>query len=153
MSFATKIIYQSNTDEVKEFMTREWQSSNLENFGRNISEDEWNSPFTVLLYINREGLEEELVGVARCNVVGKTVRLSQLLVKTEYRRHMKIGTQILREIELLCIKNKWHKIRLSTSENHNNLGFYQKNGFKVEATLKNDAFGLEWYILSKFIEF
>ncbi|MHA1975087.1 MAG: GNAT family N-acetyltransferase [Candidatus Hodarchaeales archaeon] len=152
MSFKVEVVLCSTTQEIQQFMVSEWPSSNLENFGRDISDAEWNDPFIVLLYLVANDDVNELAGIARCKVVGSTVRLSQLLVKTKYRRKMGIGTQILQEIESLCVKNNWHKIRLSTSKKHHNLDFYLKNGFKIEATLDNDAFGFEWYILSKFIE-
>jgi ribosomal protein S18 acetylase RimI-like enzyme len=129
-------------------MEKEWKSSNLKNFGRNIIPEEWGRPLTLLAWSLMN--PKELVGVAKCLIVGKTVRVSQLLIKDEYRQKKGIGSKLLQEIEVICLKNSFHKIRLSTSEKHQNLEFYKKNGYQIEATLKNDAMGLEWYILSKF---
>ena len=138
--------------EVEQFMRNEWKSVNLENFGYDIPDSEWKYPLIIKAYmVNTSTKECELVGVAKCNIVGKTVRVPQLLVKTNYRKKKGIGTLILYEIEKICKERKLHKVRLSTSEKHQNIPFYLKNGFSIEATLHNDAFGLEWYILSKFI--
>jgi GNAT superfamily N-acetyltransferase len=153
MAFWNEIKYFDSIEGVSEFMKREWRSSNIENFGREIEESEWNQPLTLAVY---KGLKNEssseIVGVARCTVSGSTLRLSQLLIKTEFRAKKGIGTYIIKELEQLCHKNKWHKIRLSTSEKHQNIEFYLKNGFDIEATLENDAFGFKWFILSKFIK-
>ncbi len=152
MKVQFEVSQEESTPEVDLFMKKEWKSSNLENFGRDISDSEWKSPLTIRAYLKSGYASNlELVGVARCNIMGRTLRLSQLLVKTKYRKQKHIGTQILSKIEELCKEDKIHKIRLSTSEKHHNIDFYRKNGFSVEATLHNDAFGLEWYILSKFV--
>ncbi len=144
MLFTSQIIYSESTPETQEFMQKEWRSSNFELFGREIEDIEWRNRFILHVY----DLNSNLIGIACCNVVGNTLRLSQLLVKEILRKKMGIGSFILRELEELCIKNHWHKIRLTTSEN--NIKFYEKNGFRIEATLNNDAFGITWFILSKF---
>ncbi len=151
MNFWMKSEFSDSISGVSEFMRREWVSSNLENFGRDISESEWNQPLTVVVYEGKEEIESQIVGIAKCTVAGKTLKISHLLIKTEYRAKKGLGTKIIKELEKYCIKNNWHKIRLSTSERHQNVGFYQKNGFSVEATLENDAFGWKWFIMSKFI--
>jgi ribosomal protein S18 acetylase RimI-like enzyme len=90
------------------------------------------------------------VGVGLCLLVGKVLRLSVLLIKEEFRKKGGIGSKILRRIEELAREHKWHKIRLSTI--HQNVPFYQKNGYFIEAELRNDAFNSTWFILSKFID-
>lgn len=135
------------TEAINEFMEREWRTSNKETFGRQLTDGEMSQPFIITAWASNE----EMIGVARCKIVGRTVRVHQLLTKTEYRGKLGVGRKILAKVEQLCQKNGYHKIRLSTSENHNNLDFYKKVGFHVEATLDNDAFGFKWYILSKFV--
>jgi len=149
MDFYLEVLTNEFSDEISEFMKKEWHTSNLENFGREIDEGEWKHPITVLAYLKPD--PKNIAGVAKCNVVGNTLRVSQLLVKTEFRKSHGIGTLIMEKLEELSRKNSWHKIRLSTSENHQNLDFYLKLGFEIEATLRNDAFGSQWYILSKFL--
>lgn len=151
MTFWIKSEFSDSISGVSEFLKREWVSSNLENFGRDIDESEWNQPLTVIVYEGTKEIESEIVGVAICTIAGKTLRLSHLLIKTDYRTKKGLGTKLIKELEKYCIKNNWHKIRLSTSEKHQNIGFYQKKGFSVEATLENDAFGWKWFIMSKFI--
>jgi ribosomal protein S18 acetylase RimI-like enzyme len=152
MTFWIKSEFSDSISGVSEFMKREWVSSNLENFGRNINESEWNQPLTIVAYEGKKEDNSEIVGVAKCTIAGKTLRLSHLLIKTEYRAKKGIGTKMIKELEKYCHENKYHKIRLSTSEKHRNIAFYEKNGFSVEAILENDAFGMKWFILSKFLK-
>ena len=150
MNILTKIWFEDANEDVKEFFRKEWQSANLIHFGRDIS-DEISQPLTFAAY--NDSSPPQLIGVARCLIVGQTLRVSQLLVKEELRESYGIGSFILNELEKLAMKQKWHKIRLSTSKKHQNLIFYQKNGYVIEATLEDDAFHTTWYILSKFLEF
>lgn len=108
-----------------------------------------NQPVTITAY--DESSPPQLVGVGLCLIIGKVLRLTHLLIKEEFRQKGGVGSKILRRIEELAREHKWHKIRLSTSEKHQNISFYQKNGYEVEAELKNDAFQSTWFILSKFI--
>jgi ribosomal protein S18 acetylase RimI-like enzyme len=149
MNINSKIWFEDANDDIKEFLRKEWRSANLIHFGRDISE-EISQPLTLAAYDNSSS--PQLVGVARCLIVGKTLRVSQLLVKEEYRESQGIGSFMLKELEELAMKQKWHKIRLSTSKKHQNITFYQKNDYVIEATLKNDAFHTTWYILSKFLD-
>ncbi len=91
----------------------------------------------------------QLVGVGLCLIIGNIVRLTHLLIKEEFRQKGGIGSQILRRIEELAHEHNWHKIRLTTI--HQNIPFYQKNAYTIEAELKDDAFNKTWFILSKFI--
>ncbi|MFW9997486.1 MAG: GNAT family N-acetyltransferase [Candidatus Odinarchaeota archaeon] len=146
--YEIKVTHDDGNAIVEDFMEKEWKSSNLENFGRVLAREEFRSPLTLTAW--GTGDEQELLGVARCTVMGNTVIVHQLLVKTEKRRKAGIGSALLKEVEQLCIENGWHKIRLSTSEKHANIGFYHKNGYEKETTLHNDAFGLTWFILAKY---
>jgi ribosomal protein S18 acetylase RimI-like enzyme len=148
MTFRTKIEFSDSIEGVSDFMKRERTSSDIENFGREISQSEWNRPLTIIVYKEQKDLE--IVGVAKCTIIGNTIRLSLLLVKKEHRSKKGIGSRIIMELEKLSQKNQWHKIRLTTI--HQNVEFYKKNGFNIEATLENDVFGLKWFIMSKFIE-
>ena len=149
MNINTKIWFEDANEDIKQFLQKEWRSANLIHFGRDIS-NEISQPLTLAAY--DESSPPQLVGVARCLIVGQTLRVSQLLIKEEFRESHRIGSFILKELERLAIKKKWHKIRLSTSKKHKNLLFYQKNNYVIEATLKDDAFHTTWYILSKFLE-
>jgi len=131
------------------FMDREWKTSNQQVFGREVDPKELGAPVIVLA---RSVESKKIVGIASCKIIGQTVRIYQLLTKTEYRFKAGIGTRLLQRIEHLCRKEQWHKIRLSTSEKHQTEEFYKSNGYSIEATLENDAFGWTWYIYSKFIE-
>ena len=145
----TKIIvrFEEASEKVNQFLKQEWLSANLAQFGRDISE-EMNKPVTITAY---ESSPPQLVGVGLCLIVGNTLRLTHLLIKEGFRQKEGIGSKMLRRIEELAREHKWHKIRLSTSDKHQNIDFYLKNGYVIEAELMDDAFHSTWYILSKFI--
>ncbi len=149
MKITTHIEFEEANEEIKAFLRKEWLSTNLIHFGRDIS-DEINQPLTLTTY--DDSSPPQLVGVARCLIVGQTLRVSQLLVKEEFRESHGVGSLIMQKLEELARNHQWHKIRLSTSEKHQNIHFYQKNGYTIEATLKDDAFHSTWFILSKFLD-
>lgn len=149
MKITTHIEFEEANEEIKTFLRKEWLSTNLIHFGRDIS-DEINQPLTLTAY--DDSSPPQLVGVARCLIVGQTLRVSQLLVKEEFRESHGVGSLIMQKLEELARNHQWHKIRLSTSEKHQNIHFYQKNGYTIEATLKDDAFHSTWFILSKFLD-
>ena len=148
MKFEIVIDNNNSTTEIDGFLKKEWISANLLHFGRDISE-EIHTPLNIKAISNDS--ESTLVGVAKCIIAGNTLRVIQLLVKEDFREKFRVGSHILDFLENLAKKRGWHKIRLSTSEQHENIQFYQKNGFEIEATLENDAFNTTWYILSKFL--
>ncbi|MHA1941183.1 MAG: GNAT family N-acetyltransferase [Candidatus Hodarchaeales archaeon] len=148
MGIEIKIDTNISESNIDEFLKKEWISANLLHFGRDIS-DEINTPLNVKAVLTDSN--STLVGAAKCIIAGNTLRVIQLLVKEKYREKHRVGSQILKFLENLAHERGWHKIRLSTSRKHENLLFYQKNGFKIEATLENDAFNTTWYILSKFL--
>jgi GNAT superfamily N-acetyltransferase len=147
MKIILQTLYEDLNEEILMFLKEEWKSANLIHFGRDISE-ELNQPLNVIAFI--ESTPPKIAGVARCIIMGDTLRVSQLLVREEYRETHGIGSVILKRLEELAYDRKWHKIRLTTI--HQNLDFYLKNGYSIEATLPNDIFNLTWYILSKFIK-
>ncbi len=149
MNLNFEISFEDADEEIKSFFKQEWLSTDLIHFGRDISE-EINRPLTVTVY--NDASPPQLLAAARCIIMGQTLRVSQLLVIEEYRKSHGIGSLILQRLETLARQNEWHKIRLSTSKKHQNIEFYLKNGYVIEATLKNDAFQTTWYILSKFVD-
>ncbi len=148
MEFKIDFLFEDAEEEIKSFFKREWLSANILHFGRDISE-EINKPLTVV--VRSDSSPPQLVAAARCIIMGNTLRVSQLLVKEDLRKSHGVGSFILKQLEELARHKKWHKIRLSTSKKHQNIEFYKKNGYTVEAKLENDAFQTTWYILSKFI--
>ncbi|MFX0084365.1 MAG: GNAT family N-acetyltransferase [Candidatus Hodarchaeota archaeon] len=145
MKITLQILFEDPNEEILTFLKEQWKSANLLHFGRDIS-DEF-QPLNIIAFT--ESTPQKIAGVARCIIMGNTLRVSQLLVREEYRKTQGVGSLILKRLEKLAHENKWHKIRLSTI--HQNLNFYLKNGYSIEATLANDAFNSTWYILSKFI--
>ncbi len=148
IEFNVEISFEQVNEHIDDFISKEWESSNMRNFGRTLAPEEFSSPLVLTVWTKND--PRELVGVAMCKIVGKTVRLHQLLVKEEYREKKGIGSFILKKIDDLCREKHWHKVRLSTSDEHSNIDFYLKCGYKIEATLPNDAFGFKWFILAKY---
>ena len=149
MDVKIKVRFEDASEEVKQFLKQEWISANLAQFGRDISE-EMNKPITITAYDGSS--PPQLVGVGLCLIVGNTLRLTHLLIKDGFRQKKGIGSKIVRRIEKLAREHKWHKIRLSTSDKHQNISFYLKQNYIIEAELLDDAFHSTWYILSKFIK-
>ena len=149
MDIKINVHFEAASEGVKQFLKQEWISANLTHFGRDISE-EMNKPITITAY--DESSPPLLVGVGLCLLVGNTLRLTHLLIKEGFRQKKGIGSRIVRRIEELAREHKWHKIRLSTSDKHQNISFYLKQNYVIEAELMDDAFHSTWYILSKFIK-
>jgi ribosomal protein S18 acetylase RimI-like enzyme len=147
MQLTFQIRFEDPNEEFQAFLAEEWKSANLVQFGRDIS-GEVHQPLNVLALT--DSIPPVIAGVAGCSIMGNTLRISQLLVREEYRESKGIGSTILKRLEELAKEKQWHKIRLTTIQE--NIDFYIKCGYTVEATLENDAFNRTWYIFSKFIE-
>jgi GNAT superfamily N-acetyltransferase len=87
------------------------------------------------------------IGVARGVVVGGLGELKHLLVKKD-RAHTGVGSRLLREFETRCRVLQCHKLRLETAD-YQARPFYEKHGFVVAATLTNDRFGRNWFVMEK----
>jgi len=90
---------------------------------------------------------EQPIGVARGMIVGGLGELKQLLVKKE-RAHAGVGSRLLLEFEARCRALGCHKLRLETAE-YQARPFYEKHGFAVAATLTNDRFAKDWFVMEK----
>lgn len=87
------------------------------------------------------------IGVARGTIVGGLGELKQLLVKKE-NAHAGVGSRLLLEFETRCRALGCHKLRLETAE-YQARPFYEKHGFAVAATLTNDRFARDWFVMEK----
>jgi GNAT superfamily N-acetyltransferase len=87
------------------------------------------------------------IGVARGTIVGGLGELKQLLVKKE-SAHAGVGSRLLLEFEARCRAVGCHKMRLETAD-YQARPFYEKHGFAVAATLTNDRFGRDWFVMEK----
>jgi GNAT superfamily N-acetyltransferase len=90
---------------------------------------------------------DQPIGVARGVVVGGLGELKHLLVKKD-SAHTGVGTRLLREFESRCRVLQCHKLRLETAD-YQARPFYEKHGFAVAATLTNDRFGRDWFVMEK----
>jgi GNAT superfamily N-acetyltransferase len=90
---------------------------------------------------------EQPIGVARGVIVGGLGELKQLLVKKE-RAHAGVGSRLLQEFEGRCRALGCHKLRLETAD-YQARPFYERHGFAVAATLTNDRFARDWFVMEK----
>jgi GNAT superfamily N-acetyltransferase len=123
--------------EASAFMDVEWPHHDAEVGIR------WESHDIVLV----AKIAAEAVGAARGVVVGGLGSLNQILVKKK-RAHAGIGSKLLLEFERRCRALACHKLRLETGD-YQARPFYERHGFVLVATLKNDRFGKDFFIMEK----
>ena len=87
------------------------------------------------------------VGVACGVVIGGLGEQKQLLVKIDHVRR-RVGSQLLEEFERRCAALGCHKLRLETAD-YQARPFYERHGFMLAATLTEDRFGRDWFVMDK----
>jgi GNAT superfamily N-acetyltransferase len=87
------------------------------------------------------------IGIARGVIVGGVGELKQLLVEREQTKRG-VGSLLLTEFERRCRAAGCHKLRLETAD-YQARPFYERHGFSVAATLDNDRFGRDWFVMHK----
>ncbi len=88
------------------------------------------------------------IGYADYSFTGGVCHLKDLLVSRSARGRG-IGKTILEGVEKRALELDCHKIELSTSERHGNLGFYGKMGFEKVGELPDGKFHFTWFLLEK----
>jgi GNAT superfamily N-acetyltransferase len=124
-------------EQVEEFMAREWRRYDEE------VEIVWDSRHYYLV----AELDGRSVGIAHFHTVGGVGHLDQLLV-AKAQQSQGIGAQLLREFERRCRAEGCHKLTLETAE-YQARGFYEKHGFTVLCTMRDDRFHRNWYLMEK----
>jgi GNAT superfamily N-acetyltransferase len=134
-------IKQVKKNDVKGFQRREWKK-----FDRELG-FEWKDEEVVLAAFQGS----EVIGTANIKFLGNVAYLERLMV-AKTQRGKGIGSALMEKYEKLACKKGCHKLRVKTAEwMGQNVSFYKKHGFKVEAKLKKDYHNKDWVILSKFI--
>lgn len=90
---------------------------------------------------------EEPIGVADGIAAGGVGELKRLIVKKGDDRRG-VGSKLLAEFERRCVRLGCHKLRLETGD-YQARPFYERHGFQVVATLSNDRFGRDWFVMEK----
>jgi hypothetical protein len=103
MKITLQILFEDPDEEILTFLKEQWKSANLLHFGRDISQ-EISLPLNVIALT--ESTPPKIAGVARCIIMGNTLRVSQLLVREEYRETQGIGSLILKRLEKLAYERK-----------------------------------------------
>jgi GNAT superfamily N-acetyltransferase len=102
----------------------------------------WNVDHIVLV-----ARRDEPIGVADGFAVGGVGELKRIIVKKGADRRG-IGSSLLAEFERRCVQMGCHKLRLETGD-HQARPFYERHGFQCVATLSNDRFGRDWFVMEK----
>ena len=130
-------IREATAEEIAQFQDEEWARYNAEVGVR------WDSRRYQLM----AELDGQIVGIAVYHIVGGVGHLDQLLVAKDYRGQG-IGSQLLNEFERRCRDAGCHKLTLETAE-YQAREFYEKHGFKVTCTLRNNKFHHDWHLMEK----
>ncbi len=123
--------------EIEEFRSSEWQRYN-EEVGVT-----WDSR---RYYLAAE-LDGRFVGIAIFHIAGGVGNLDQLLVGKDHR-FQGIGSRLLNYVEHQCRAEGCHKLIVETAE-YQARGFYEKHGFTVICTLRDNKFHRNWYLMEK----
>ncbi|HEX4445914.1 MAG TPA: GNAT family N-acetyltransferase [Polyangiaceae bacterium] len=123
-------------DDAAKFMAAEWPPHDA-SLGIVWSEQE-------IVLVATRGVP---VGVARGVVIGGLGELKQIVVKVDHA-HGGVGSRLLEEFERRCIALGCHKLRLETGD-YQARPFYEQHGFTVAATLTEDRFGRDWFVMEK----
>lgn len=124
-------------EEIGEFRSREWRRYNRE---MGVT---WDSRHYYLA-AERGGA---LVGMAHFHIIGGVGHLDQLLVAKEHQSRG-VGSGLLNEFESRCRAEGCHKLTLETAE-YQARGFYEKHGFRVTCTMRDNKFRHDWYLMEK----
>ncbi|MBM3234386.1 GNAT family N-acetyltransferase [Candidatus Pacearchaeota archaeon] len=95
---------------------------------------------------------KKVAGFISFKINGGAAFISQLIVSRKLR-NSGVGSILIKKFEQFARKHKCHIAYLETSERHREaLKFYKKHNYKIIATLKNNKFHFNWYIMSKFLK-
>ena len=131
------IIRSVERERALEFMSREWRRY----------DEEVGITWDYRHHYLAAELDEQLVGIAHFHIVGGVGHLDQLLVAKEHQSQG-IGSRLLQEFERRCRAEGCHKLTLETAE-YQARGFYEKHGFKVACTMRDNKFHHNWYLMEK----
>lgn len=125
--------------KLSEFTTRTWAEFNKEKGYI------WQKEIHRIAAIENK----EIIGFAQIEIMGGAAYLDQLLISKKARRKG-IGKMLLDKFEEYAKKKKCHIAYLKTSEKHiEALKFYEKNNYKIFASLPNVEFNFKWHFLKK----
>src|SRR3989338_10474216 len=132
-----RIRLSNNKDITDIFLKREWNKINIKN---GVS---WKKHKNYICVLDGD----KLVGCSKINIYGGICKISQIIIKENYRNRG-IGGKLLKAIETFAKKNKCHKTQLFTSRlNGKALEFYLRNGYNIKCELKDDIFHNTNYLL------
>ena len=133
-------VHDVRREEIEEFRSREWRRY----------DEEIGITFDSRHHYLAAELERQLVGIAHFHIVGGIGHLDQLLVAKDYR-DQGIGSRLLSEFERRCRAAGCHRLTLETAE-YQARGFYEKHGFKIACTMRDNKFHYTWYLMEKTLD-
>ncbi|MBI2844915.1 MAG: GNAT family N-acetyltransferase [Chloroflexi bacterium] len=138
-------ILQVEKEVVKDFLDREWEPFDLEQFGGHTQEIWAEQTYSLAAY---QG--EVVVGAAVFQIEGGVGKLEELIVGTDYRQRG-VGGQLIDRFEEICRQEGCHKLRLITLLGSPAQPFYENHGYHQEAVSRRDFQGRDWAVMVKFI--
>lgn len=134
----------------REIILSDFQNYPKDFFKRKASEERilsrWHKGKKIAVLI----LKDKVLGfiIFSPSIAGVSI-LDWIGVKKEFRGRG-LGKKLLGFYQDWAKKSRIHKLRLRASQKDNQK-FYKSFGFKLEGVLKKDTYGLDYYILSKFV--
>ena len=122
------------------FLKKEWTKERIKNSIKN-------NYVVFLLAFEKEEIVGYLIGG---HSFGGIATVMWIAVDDNYQGKG-IGKKLLKGFESIIKKEGTHKINLTVT-NKNNIGFYEKLGFKIQCFSKKDYFGLDSYLMFKDIQ-
>lgn len=124
--------------ELKDFLDEQWKIVN----------QKFNLPpkdtFFYAIYS-----KEELIGYTKLDIRGGVLEIRHILIK-ENLTGKGVGSKMMTYLEDLARKNNCRKIVLKVPEVYKkSISFYEKYGYKKDATLRNYYYDCDWYYMSK----
>lgn len=138
-------ILEVGKEVLAEFLAQEWEAYDQENFGGSTRELWRITNHSLVAY---EG--DRVVGGAVFKIEAGVGKLDELLVARR-ERGKGVGSKLLTRFEEMCGAAGCHKVRLVTLLSSPAPAFYEKHGYRVEATLRRDMLGRDWAIMAKFL--
>ena len=128
----------STAEHNQHFMERHWPE-----YDRPLG-IEWNEERG---HLRAEDEVGDTLGVANFLIVGGLGELQQILVHHD-RPRSGIGSELLVAFEAECRARGCHKLRLETAD-YQARGFYERHAWSVVATLHDDRFHRDVYVMEK----
>lgn len=137
-------VTRKETPKLKAFKKREWAVANIEHYGKNPG---WSFKQFLITSFDKEG---KITGSLKLSVDNDVAKIDTVIVGKN-SQGKGIGKKLMLKAEVICHKNKAHKIYLETGKNWKSVEFYEKLGYKKTVDLPNHFHHHDFILMTKFI--